>query len=325
MSIFISGGAGYIGSHMINALLNENYEKEKVVVDDFSNSSIEVINYLRKRGDFIFYEENLLNYNAIEKIFENHNISIVIHFAAFKAVDESIKEPLKYYENNLVSLINILKVMQKYKVKKFIFSSSATVFGDPDVLPLTENSATKIPLNPYGKTKLFGEEICRDCKDINTICLRYFNPAGYILPKNLSHEKNLFPCIISLLRGEIEKLFVFGGDYEDSPDGTPIRDYVHISDIVQGHIEAIKYFEQMDLDGNNFEVFNLGTSKGYSVLEVIEEFNKVTGKKLNYEIISRRPGDAGVVFAGCDKAEEILGWRAERNLRDMVKDSINNV
>ena len=322
MSIFITGAAGYIGSHMINGLLEENCENEIVGVDNFSNSSVESIDYLRKKGNFIFHEENLLNYNAIEKIFANHKFSTVIHFAAFKAVDESVKEPLKYYENNLMSLINILKIMQKHKVKNFIFSSSATVFGNPDSLPLTEKSTIKIPLNPYGKTKLFGEEICKDCKNINTICLRYFNPVGYILRENSKHKTNLFPYIISVLKEEKEKLFVYGGDYEGSADGTPIRDYVHISDIIQGHLQAMKYFKQMEAEKNNFEIFNLGTSKGYSVLEVIEEFNRVTGKRLNYEIVSRRPGDAGVVFAGCNKAKEILGWQAKYTLGQMVKDSL---
>lgn len=317
MSILLSGG-GYISSHVSNLLLEE--KRDIVIIDNFSNSTIEFVDILRSKGNLTFYEIDILDFNSMEKVFQNHVFHTVIHFAAFKSVEESNNNPLKYYENNIITLINVLKLMEKYSVKNFIFSSSATVYGIPESLPLTENSKLNT-LNPYGRTKLFGEEICKDLAKtgkIKTICLRYFNPVGFVIPENSKHKTNLFPYIVSVIKGEKEKLLVYGGDYE-TPDKTAIRDYIHIQDLSEAHLAALKYISKMD---KNFEVFNIGTGRGFSVLEVINEFKKITCKEIKYEITNRREGDAQEIYANCDKALNILGWKSSRTLTDMVKDSI---
>lgn len=312
--ILLTGGFGFIGSNTAIELLKEY---EVIIVDNFSNSQRDVSDKLKCQ----FYDLDITK--NIDEIFEKHNIYSVIHFAAYKSVNESVEDPLKYYYNNIYGLINLLQTMKKYNVKNIIFSSSATVYGNPETLPLTENSKINT-LNPYGRTKLFGEEILKDMKDMKSICLRYFNPVGASKnglfkenPKGIPN--NLFPYIVQVIEGKREKLFIFGGDYPTN-DGTGIRDYIHVIDLANGHIAALKYLEKME---NSFEVFNLGTGKGYSVLEIVNTFNKFLDKKIPYEIVKRRNGDAAEVYADCAKALFFLKWGPKFNLEDMIRDTLS--
>jgi len=323
-SILLTGGCGYIGSHTAYEIIQEYPDHHIVIIDNLSNSDYSVINKLK------LFTKNLFYYNLdiktdIHKIFENHYIRTVIHFAAYKAVGESVENPLKYYANNIGGLINLLETMKKYNVKNLIFSSSATVYGHPESLPLYETSKTGT-LNPYGRTKLFAEEILKDMKDMNIICLRYFNPVGasktglfYENPKGIPN--NLFPYILDVIKGKREKLNIFGKDYK-TPDGTAIRDYLHVVDLAKAHVAAMKYVENVD-----FDIFNLGTGTGYSVLEIATNFIKILKeagieKELKYEFVDRRAGDSPQVYANCDKAFNVLGWKAELTLEDMIKDSL---
>jgi UDP-glucose 4-epimerase len=327
-TIFITGGLGFIGSNTIYEIINLNYELnyEIVIIDNLSNSYIETLEklYLFDTNKRIhFYQGDVQNAVLLNKIFKYHNIVSVIHFAAYKAVAESVENPLKYYENNIGGLITLLKTMQTLAVKNLIFSSSATVYGNPESLPLTEESKTST-LNPYGRTKLFAEEILRDMKDMKIICLRYFNPVGASCIFNevaRGVPNNLFPYIISVIKGERDMLKIYGGDYE-TKDGTPVRDYIHVSDLAKGHIASLNYLDKMS---TNFEVFNLGTGNGFTVLEVIHKFQDLLGKEIPYQIVERRSGDSPAVYADCTKAKTLLNWETHLTLDDMIRDSLKFV
>lgn len=326
MAILVTGGAGYIGSHTVVELLNKN--KEVVIVDNFSNSKPEVLDKIRKitGKDFKFYEIDYMDRNALEKVFGENNIDSVINFAGYKAVGESVKEPIKYYMNNISGCLVVLDVMKKFNVKKFIFSSSATVYGDPEIIPITEECKTGGTTNPYGTTKLFIEQILKDLyKSDNTwdICiLRYFNPVGAHESGLIGEEpqgipNNLMPYIVRVANGTLEQLSVFGNDY-NTKDGTGVRDYIHVVDLAKGHIAAL---EKLDKEQTGLYIYNLGTGTGYSVLDMVKAFEKATGKTVNYRIAPRRPGDIASCYADPKKAKEELGWEAEKNLDDMCKDS----
>ena len=318
-TILVTGGSGYIGSHTVLELLNKNYNV--VVVDNLSNSSYESLRRVQKiTGKTVtFYENDIRDTAALEKIFSEHIFDAVIHFAAFKAVGESCKLPLKYYENNISGTVNLLKVMEKFGVKKIIFSSSATVYGTPEKLPLDENCHLSTT-NPYGATKLMMENIMTDVwkadNEWTIILLRYFNPVG-------SHESgligedpkgipnNLMPYVAQVASGKLQCINVFGDDY-DTPDGTGVRDYIHVVDLALGHIAAI---EKVNTSG--VHIYNLGTGHGYSVLDMIHAFEKACGKTLPYKICERRPGDIAACYACPDKAEKELGWVAKFGIEEM--------
>ncbi len=330
MAILLPGGAGYIGSHTAVELLKAG--KEIVIVDDFSNSSPKVLDAIRKitGKDFKFYELDYKNKEKLEKIFEENEIDSVINFAGFKAVGESVKKPLEYYENNVSGALVLLDTMRKYGCKKFIFSSSATVYGTPEVIPITEESKTGGTTNPYGTTKLFIEKILEDLyASDNTwdICiLRYFNPVGAHESGLIGEEpqgipNNLMPYIVRVANGTFKELSVFGNDY-DTPDGTGVRDYIHVVDLSKGHVKAL---EKLDKEGNGLYIYNLGTGIGYSVLDMVNAFKKSTGKEVAYKITERRPGDIATCYADPTKAKVELGWVAEKNLEDMCKDSWNYI
>ena len=317
--ILVTGGCGYIGSHTVLELLNKNYEV--VVVDNFSNSSFESLRRVQKitGKQVTFYEEDIRNEEGMEKIFSEHKIDAVIHFAAFKAVGESCKLPLKYYENNISGTVGLLKVMNKVGVKKIIFSSSATVYGDPERLPLDETCRLSTT-NPYGSTKLMMEGIMQDLykadKEWNIILLRYFNPVGAHEsgligedPKGIPN--NLMPFVAQVASGKLQCINVFGNDY-DTPDGTGVRDYIHVVDLALGHIAAI----ERCIDAG-VHIYNLGTGHGYSVMDMIHAFEKACGKTLPYKICPRRDGDIAACYASPDKAEKELGWTAKFGIEEM--------
>lgn len=326
MKILVTGGAGYIASHTDLELLNAGYEV--VAVDNLSNSSAEAIRRVeRLAGKSIkFYENDIRDKNALDNIFENENIDAVIHFAGLKAVGESCEIPLAYYDNNLNGTITLLEIMEKHGVKNLVFSSSATVYGDPETVPITEEfplSAT----NPYGRTKLMIEDILRDVyaadKSWNIAILRYFNPIGAHESGEIGEDpngipNNLVPYIAKVAMGILDKIHVFGNDY-DTPDGTGIRDYIHVVDLAIGHIKAIEKLTQKP----GLVTYNLGTGRGYSVLEVIHNYEKACKKKLPYVIDPRRPGDIAVSYADPSKAERELGWKATRGIEEMCRDSYN--
>lgn len=330
MSVLLPGGLGYIGSHTAVELLNEG--KEVIILDNFSNSKPDVIEKIEKiTGKKIkFYEADYLEVEKVEKIFEENEIEAVINFAGYKAVGESVKEPLKYYHNNITGCLVLLETMKKYGVKKFIFSSSATVYGDPEVVPITEETKTGGTTNPYGTTKLFIEQILKDAYNADNtldICiLRYFNPIG-------SHESgligenpqgipnNLMPYVVRVASGELKELSVFGNDY-NTPDGTGVRDYIHVVDLAKGHVKALNKLEK---EGKGLYIYNLGTGKGTSVLDIVKAFEKSTGEKVSYKIVERRPGDIAQCYADATKAKEELGWEATKTIEDMCRDSWNYI
>ena len=327
MAILVTGGAGFIGSHTAVELLNSG--KEIVMIDDFSNSKMEAVENVKKIT-FKFYEMNYLDREKLEKVFEENKIDSVINFAGFKAVGESVKEPLKYYYNNISGAIVLLQTMEKFGVKKFVFSSSATVYGDPEKVPLTESSPIGGTTNPYGRTKLYIEQILKDLYKADNswdICiLRYFNPVGAHESGLIGEEpqgipNNLMPYIVRVASGELEQLSVFGNDY-NTPDGTGVRDYIHVVDLAKGHVKAI---EKLDKESNGLYIYNLGTGNGVSVLDMVKAFEKSTGKKISYKIAPRREGDIASCFADVKKAEEELGWKAQKSLEDMCKDSWNYI
>ena len=326
MSILVTGGVGYIGSHTVVELLNSG--REVVIIDNFSNSKPEVLENIKKitGKDFKFYEINYLDKENLEKVFEENKIEAVMNFAGYKAVGESTKKPLEYYENNISGALVLLKTMQKYNVKKFIFSSSATVYGEPEQIPITEECKTGGTTNPYGTTKLFIEQILQDLyKSDNSwdiAILRYFNPVGAHESGLIGEEpqgipNNLMPYIVRVASGELEQLSVFGNDY-NTPDGTGVRDYIHVVDLAKGHIKAL---EKLEKENKGIFVYNLGTGTGYSVLDMVKAFEEATEQKVNYKIVERRPGDIATCYSNPEKAKTELGWEANKTLKDMCKDS----
>jgi len=328
MAILLPGGAGFIGSHTAVELLKEG--KEIVIIDDFSNSTPKSIEAIKKitGKDFKFYEMDYADREKLEKVFEENKIDAVMNFAGFKAVGESVQKPIEYYTNNISGALVVLDVMRKYGCKKFIFSSSATVYGDPEVIPITENSKVGGTTNPYGTTKLFIEQILKDIyKSDNTwdICiLRYFNPVGAHESGLIGEEpkgipNNLMPYIARVAAGVLPELSVFGNDY-DTHDGTGVRDYIHVVDLAKGHVKAL---EKLDKENEGLYIYNLGTGTGYSVLDMVKAFEETTGKEVKYKIAPRRPGDIATCYADPAKARRELNWTTEKTLEDMCKDSWN--
>lgn len=313
-TILVTGGAGYIGSHTIIELINNNYNV--VVIDNLSNShavSIQRVQDITGKN-FPFYEADVRDEKVLDDIFTSHSIDAVIHFAGLKAVGESVTKPLEYYENNIGSTTTLLRKMEEYGVKEFVFSSSATVYGTPSELPLRETSEVGRGItNPYGQTKFMIEQIIRDYAsahpDFSVTILRYFNPIGAHESGLIGEDpngipNNLFPYIAQVAVGKLEKIGVFGDDYS-TPDGTAIRDYIHVVDLARGHVAALSHLK------SGVETYNLGTGKGTSVMEAISAFSKVCGKELPYDIQGRRAGDVEACYANCDKAKEDLLWQAE--------------
>ena len=326
MSILLPGGAGYIGSHTAVELLKQG--KEIIIVDNFSNSNSQVLNNIKKitGKDFKFYKIDYKNREELEKIFEENKIDAVINFAGYKAVGESVQKPIEYYMNNISGALVLLDTMRKYGCKKFIFSSSATVYGEPERIPLTEDCKIGGTTNPYGTTKLFIEQILQDIyKSDNTwdICiLRYFNPVGSHESGLIGEEpqgipNNLMPYVARVASGQLKELSVFGNDY-DTKDGTGVRDYIHVVDLAKGHLKAL---EKLDKEETGLFIYNLGTGTGYSVLDMVKAFEESTGKKVPYKIAPRRPGDIATCYADPKKAKKELGWVAEKTLEDMCRDS----
>lgn len=326
MAILVTGGAGYIGSHTVVELLNVDYEV--VIVDDFSNSHPTVLDRIKELSgkDFKFYEMNLLDKDTLDKVFSENNIEAVIHFAGFKAVGESVAEPLMYYHNNITGTLYLLEIMKKHNVKNIVFSSSATVYGMDNDAPFEESLPTSAT-NPYGRTKLFIEHIIRDMyvsdKSWSGVLLRYFNPIGAHESGRIGEDpndipNNLMPYITQVAVRKLDALSVFGNDY-DTPDGTGVRDYIHVLDLAQGHLSALDYA----LKNKGVEAVNLGTGEGYSVLDVVKAFEKANDVEIPYNIVPRRPGDIAVGYADPTKAKEILNWEAKHNLNDMCRTSWN--
>lgn len=327
MKILLTGGLGFIGSHTAVELLEGGHEV--VIADNLSNSKIEVLDKIKKitGKEATFYKIDICDMEALEKVFEeNKDIFGVIHFAGYKAVGESVAKPLMYYENNLISTFNLLEVMQKYGCKNLVFSSSATVYSPKNVMPLTETSELEAS-NPYGRTKLFNEHILKDFQkvnaDNNVVLLRYFNPIGAHESGLLGEDpngipNNLMPYICKVAVGELDHLNVFGNDYK-TKDGTGVRDYIHVVDLAKAHVLAI---EKIIKEGNiGLKVYNLGTGTGYSVLDIVNAFNRVNGDIVKYEIGARRPGDVDECYASPKLAEEELGFKASKTLDEMCKSS----
>jgi len=326
MKILVTGGLGFIGSHTVVELQNEGFEV--VIIDDLSNSSIDVLDGITAITNKkpLFEKLDLKVKTDVQDFFKDHNDIVgVIHFAASKAVGESVNEPLKYYENNITTLVYMLQELSGLSKKNFIFSSSCTVYGQADELPITENAPVKPAESPYGNTKQIGEEIIKDtCKvspGMNAIALRYFNPIGAHPSTKIGElpigvPQNLVPYITQTGMGMREQLSVFGGDYETS-DGTCVRDYIHVVDLAKAHVVALQRLLSGKND-SNFEFFNLGTGKGSTVLEAIQSFERVSGKALNYNIVDRREGDITAAYAETSKANNVLGWKTELTLDDAM-------
>ncbi len=323
-NILITGGAGYIGSHTALELLNAGYEV--TVIDNLCNASRESLTRVEElTGKPVkFYEGDVRDGAMLDQLFENESIDAVIHCAALKAVGESVQKPLLYYENNITGTLSLLQAMTKANVKRIIFSSSATVYGDPDVVPITEDCPKGQCTNPYGWTKSMMEQIMTDVQkadpEWSVILLRYFNPVGAHESGRIGEDpkgvpNNLMPFIAQVAVGKLPKLGVFGDDY-DTPDGTGVRDYIHVVDLAKGHVKAIDYI----LTDPGLEIINLGTGRGYSVLEMVHAFEKACGHEIPYEIKPRREGDIAVCYADPSKAEKVLGWKAERGLDEMCAD-----
>ena len=330
MAVLLPGGAGFIGSHTAVELLNAG--KEIIILDNFSNSNPKVLDAIKKitGKDFKFYEMDYLNKQGLEKVFQENEIEAVMNFAGYKAVGESVQKPIEYYTNNISGALVLLDVMRKYGCKKFIFSSSATVYGEPEKIPLTEDCKTGGTTNPYGTTKLFIEQILKDIYTSDStwdICiLRYFNPVGAHESGLIGEEpqgipNNLMPYIVRVAKGELKELSVFGNDY-NTPDGTGVRDYIHVVDLAKGHVLAL---DKLDKEQQGLYIYNLGTGTGYSVLDMVKAFEKATGKEVPYKIAPRRAGDIAICYADPKKAKEELGWEATKTLEDMCLDAWNYI
>ncbi|MDH2363755.1 UDP-glucose 4-epimerase GalE [Priestia megaterium] len=324
MAILVTGGAGYIGSHTCVELLNSGYEI--IVVDNFSNSKPEALKRVSEltKKSFISYEVDLLDHIALENVFRENHIEAVIHFAGLKAVGESVEIPLRYYHNNITGTVLLCELMQKYNVKNLVFSSSATVYGTPKYVPITEDFSLQTT-NPYGRTKLMIEEILGDLhlsdNNWSIALLRYFNPIGAHESGRIGEDpngipNNLMPYITQVAIGKREHLNIFGNDY-DTHDGTGVRDYIHVIDLAKGHLKALEKV----MNRTGIDTFNLGTGIGYSVLDVVKSYEKVTSQKIPYKITQRRSGDIGKCYADTTKANKELGWKAIKNLEDMCQDS----
>ena len=326
--ILVTGGAGYIGSHTCVELLNAG--KEIVVIDNFSNSNEKALDSIKKitGKNFKFYNIDYLDRVSLENVFSENDIDAVLNFAGYKAVGDSVKEPLKYYINNISGALVLLDTMKKFNVKKFVFSSSATVYGNPEIIPITEECKVGGTTNPYGTTKLFIEQILKDLYNSDNTwdiaILRYFNPIGAHESGLLGEDpkgipNNLMPYISKVAAGNLKELSVFGNDY-NTPDGTGVRDYIHVVDLAKGHLLALN---KLDREQKGIYIYNLGTGKGYSVLDLVNTFERVNNIKVPYVIAPRRPGDIASCYSDPSKALKELGWSAEKNLDDMCKDSWN--
>ena len=323
--VLVSGGAGYIGSHTTVELINAGYDV--VIVDNLSNSDISAVEGVRRitGAEIPFVKVDCCDREAFRKVFEQYEFDSVIHFAASKAVGESVQKPLEYYGNNLTSFMNVISLMREFGRQNIVFSSSCTVYGEPDKQPVTEQTPRKPATSPYGNTKQMCEDILRDSlaayPGLKGIALRYFNPIGAhksgLIGENPNGiPNNLMPYISQVAVGKLEKLGVFGDDY-DTPDGTGVRDYIHVVDLAKGHVKAINYiFSNPGLD-----VINLGTGVGYSVLDMVKAFSKACGKEIPYEIKPRRAGDIAMCYADPAKAARVLGWKAEKGLDEMCADT----
>lgn len=317
---------GYIGSHTVVELLEAN--EEVIIVDDFVNSSPKVLEKIKQitNKNFKFYEVNLLDEESLEKVFKENDIESVIHFAGLKAVGESVEKPIEYYHNNITGTLVLLKLMKKYNCKKIVFSSSATVYGNPKVLPIKEEAPLSTT-NPYGSTKLMIERILKDVanadKEFSIVILRYFNPIGAHesgligeIPNGIPN--NIMPYIMRVAQKRYKELTIFGDDYS-TPDGTGIRDYIHVVDLSKGHLKALEKIRKE----TGVKIYNLGTGRGYSVLELVKTFEKVNNVNVEYKIGNRRPGDIAACYADPTKAAKELGWKAEKNIEDMCRDGWN--
>ena len=326
MAILVTGGTGFIGSHTLVELLNDN--RDVVVLDNFCNSKPVVLERIREitGKDVKFYEADLLDYDAVEKVFQENNIDSVIHFAGLKAVGESVSIPLRYYHNNLTGTFNLCSLMQKYGAKRMVFSSSATVYGKPESVPIREDFPLSTT-NPYGETKLMIERILKDLHvsdpEFSIIILRYFNPIGAHKSGRIGEDpkgipNNLLPYVTQVASGKRDHLSVFGNDY-NTHDGTGVRDYIHVVDLARAHLKALDRAAKV----TGVEHYNVGTGVGYSVLDIVKAYEKATGITIKYEIAPRRPGDIDECYADPTKAYELLGWKAEYNIEDMCRDANN--
>ncbi len=324
--ILVTGGTGYIGSHAVVELLEAG--EEVVIVDNFSNSSPDVLDRLKEitGKKFDFYEVDLLDEEKLEQVFKENNIESVMHFAGLKAVGESVAKPIEYYHNNITGTLILLKLMKKYNCKRIVFSSSATVYGNPAELPITEDFPLSTT-NPYGSTKLMIEQILQDVnvsdEKFSVAILRYFNPigahkSGLIGERPNGIPNNVMPYIVGVAKGKYPELTVFGNDYP-TPDGTGVRDYIHVVDLAKGHLKALDKIRKEA----GVKIYNLGTGNGYSVLELVQNFEKMNNIKVNYKIGPRRPGDIPACYANASKAEKELGWKAEKKIEEMCKDTWN--
>lgn len=327
--ILVTGGAGYIGTHTSVELLNAGYEL--VILDNFSNSKPEALENVKKitGKDFKFYKGDMIDKDFLDKIFTENEIGAVIDFAAYKAVGESVQKPVEYYTNNVATVLSLLDRMKAHNVKKLVFSSSATVYGDPEIVPITEDCKTGETTNPYGTSKLMVERILKDLyksdNEWDIAILRYFNPIGAHESGLIGEEPNgipanLMPYIAKVASGKLEKLSVFGNDY-DTHDGTGVRDYIHVVDLAKGHIKAIEKI----LKDKGIDAYNLGTGIGYSVLDLVTTFERVNNIKVPYKITDRRPGDIASCYADSSYALEKLNWKAEKSIEEMCRDSYNYI
>ncbi len=329
--ILVTGGAGYIATHTLIELYKEGYDF--IVYDNLSNSSYEALKRVEKiiNKKIEFIKGDIRDKELLKEVFRKNKIDGVIHFAGLKAVGESVQEPLKYYENNVVGTIILLEVMKEYNSKKIVFSSSATVYGEPKEIPITEDAPTGVGItNPYGRSKYFIEEILKDLyvsdDSWKIAILRYFNPIGAFENGLIGEDpngipNNLMPYISQVAVGKLKELQVFGNDY-DTKDGTGVRDYIHVMDLANAHVKAIEYLNKHQKLHKPL-IVNLGTGKGYSVLEIVKSFEKVSGVKVPYKIVKRRPGDLAELYANPNKAKELLGWEAKKDIEQMCKDSWN--